>query len=239
MCGGRGSAGILPATGFPGLSPGGMTEAPLVTGCFPSSSLKPGRSGTGRARHAPASTCNRRATPRFCPTYLAARSLFQKLFSRLGFRGKPWFVPYCTLTHARRFVSEVFDVADLLVTQPRMGRMVPGASPGPRPRALHLQLPGLLRDPGGGPPRPGSDPWKAPAGVGRRAIRSALRGKPADPDRDPQDQAGEALPGCPLIFLVAKLQLGNATGRSSASRGSGSGASLPGESRASRQPAEL
>jgi len=30
-----------------------------------------------------------------------------------------------SVTHARRFVSEVFDIADLLVTQPRMGRMVP------------------------------------------------------------------------------------------------------------------
>jgi plasmid stabilization system protein ParE len=29
-----------------------------------------------------------------------------------------------SVTHARRFVSEVFDVTDLLVTQPRMGRMV-------------------------------------------------------------------------------------------------------------------
>jgi hypothetical protein len=30
-----------------------------------------------------------------------------------------------SMTHARRFVSEVFCLVDLLVTQPRMGRMVP------------------------------------------------------------------------------------------------------------------
>jgi plasmid stabilization system protein ParE len=30
-----------------------------------------------------------------------------------------------SITHARRFVSEAFDLADLLLTQPRMGRIVP------------------------------------------------------------------------------------------------------------------